>query len=141
MQIKVDSVSDVKTNDKGTSSKITSGNVNYFVNEDATPHIGKTVEITSEERTSRAGNKYNVAKIVKVLGEAHAGNSGGILWDDYQTAMKLAHSHAIALEPDITDEDGRTLVDRSAARAALVNTAMIAYTNGKVYMPPDEIPF
>jgi hypothetical protein len=143
MQVRIDSVSDV-TNDphKGTSSKITCGGINYFVQEDATPHLGKMVEITSEERKSRAGNKYNVAKIVRVLGEAAAGTpNGGITWNDYQNAVKLAHGAALALEPDLTDENGVTLVDRSMARARLVNTAMIAFSNGRIFIPEDEIPF
>jgi hypothetical protein len=142
MQVKVDSVSDVKTNAQGTSSKMTCGGVNYFVQENATPHIGKMLEITAEEKTSKAGNKYNVAKIIKVIGEGGgaSGGNGAIPWKDYEIMAKLAHSFALGLEPD-SNIEGALPLDRSQARAAILNTIMIAYSNGKIYLPDEEIPF
>lgn len=51
-------------------------------------------------------------------------------WADYITAMQEAHRAAKELEPD----DGQ-------ARCALVNTAMIAFSNHKVRGPGDGTPF
>jgi hypothetical protein len=140
MQLKIDGVTDVKTTDKGTSSKILCGTASYYVQEDATKYIGQTVEATTEAKTSSAGRAYNTAKILKVVGAAAAsGNGRGISWADYEIMAKLAHSFAVSMEPD-QDNNG-LLIDRSQARAAMVNTIMIAYSNGKIYLPDEEIPF
>jgi hypothetical protein len=151
MQVKIDSVSDVKTNDRGTSSKMKCGNESYYVNEDATPHIGKAVEISVEEKTSQKGNKYKIAKIVKVLEGAAAVNSNShVSWIDYSQMAKLAHNLALELEPDGSriEPDGEpgsavvTVVDRSQARIAFVQTVLVALRDGKLLLPgDDEIPF
>jgi len=51
---------------------------------------------------------------------------GAISFWDYLQTMELVHGSAMALEPS-----------EGQARAALVNTAMIALTNGKLQLPPD----
>lgn len=147
MQVKIDQVSDVKVGQYGPSSKIKCGNNSYFVNEDATPLVGKTVEITTEEKTSAKGNKYQIAKIVKVIEEAAAAQHNGhqVRWNDYAVMATLAHELAKQLEPDMepAPESTAPLVDRSTARAAIINTAMIAFTNGKITLSEgeDDIPF
>ena len=53
---------------------------------------------------------------------------GAISFWEYLQTMELVHGSAMALEPN----DGQ-------ARAALVNTAMIAITTGKVGLPPESL--
>lgn len=48
---------------------------------------------------------------------------------DYEQAMQIFHAAAARLEPDDPQ-----------ARAALVNTALIALTNGKIELPKDNTP-
>lgn len=57
--------------------------------------------------------------------------NGVVEWFSYAEMLDLAHEKAKELEPD-----------DAQARAALVNTAMIAFTNGKVVLPaiPDDVP-
>jgi hypothetical protein len=145
MQITVTQVSDVKTNQQGTSSKVHAGNDYYYVNEDATQYIGKTLEITSEEKTSQAGRKYKVAKILNVLGGAPAASANGngkVEWSDYDKLARVAHKLALELEPDtIADEANNIItVDRSRARVTFVNTALMALKDGKLWLD-DDIPF
>ncbi len=151
MQIKIDKVSDVKVGQYGPSCKIQSGSDFYFVNEDATPLVGKTVEAEVMEKTSqKTGNKYKTAKIVKVI-EAAAQNGNGngkITWDAYRAMAEAAHELAVKLEPDELDpgdqgDVARVRTDRGTARAAILNTVMIAYSNGKIFVPDidDDMPF
>lgn len=85
------------------------------------------------------------ARILQPAASNGAGPNGGVCisWWEYIDAMRTAHEAARELEPD----DGQ-------ARAALVDTAMIALTNGRVKLPPkaesesdapppddDDIPF
>lgn len=150
MQITITQVTDVKPDSRGgMSSKIHAGNDQYFVNQDATNLNGKTVEISYEEKTSKKGNKYKVANILKVI-EAQSGNgngNGAVHWAAYHAMMRLAYAAAVEVEPDISlgcTADGiESKVDRSKARAAIVNTVMIAFTNGKLKHDEldDDIPF
>jgi hypothetical protein len=166
MQVHIDSVSDVKVGQYGPSSKIKCGNESYFTNEDATPLVGKTVDITVETKTSVKGNTYKIAKIVKVLDGVPAtqpsSNGQGVRWVDYVTMARLAHEVATELEPDVdsapvNEGDNTSKVehyldvkaegrqDRSTARIAFVNTVLIAFTNGKIALGEGEdeesIPF
>ncbi len=150
MQVKVESVSDVKVGQYGPSSKIKCGNASYFVNEDATPLVGKTLEITTEQKTSAKGNQYTIAKIVKVLDSAAPAqsNGNGQPWALWRQMAGEAHKVAMELEPDTNNAghegaDG-SFVDRSTARAAILNTIMIAFSNGKITLTQEdteEIPF
>lgn len=54
-----------------------------------------------------------------------------LAWFDYIQAMRDAHAVALELEPDIPTGD-TGVQDRSQARAALVDTMLIAVSNGKV---------
>lgn len=146
MQITIDKVSDLKTDQRGQSCKIYHGNDTYYVNEDATPLIGKTAEIEVTEKTSAKGNKYKIAKILKVLEASSSNGNGKITWDAYRAMAEAAHSLAMKLEPDgsfHSDDSGAYQnMDRSAARAAILNTVMIAYSNGKIFVPEDDdMPF
>lgn len=148
MQIHVDSVTDVKTGQYGVSSKIVSGSDHYFVNEDATKYVGKTLEVEVSEKTSKSGNKYKIAKILREITGSSGGGNGHIAWSQYEHMAKLAHGLAVSLEPDeieTGDENSIPLmkVDRSASRAAILNTVMIAFSNGKISLPEDadEMPF
>lgn len=145
MQIHVDQVTDVKTGPYGVSSKIIAGSDHYFVNDDATKYVGKTLELEVSEKTSKTGNKYKIAKILKVVESAAASNGNGhghaISWFDYRAMAQAAHELAKELEPDQFDA-GLSTIDRSTARAAILNTVMIAYSNGKVVVPTDDdMPF
>lgn len=149
MQIKIDSFSDLKTTDRGPSAKIKAGNDTYYVNEDPTNLVGKTVEMEVTEKISAKGNKYKIAKIIKVLeAAASSGNGHGISWDDYRQMAEAAHELAMKLEADVFADNGQegvpiVTVDRSHARAAILNTVMIAFSNGKIANPliDDDMPF
>lgn len=148
MQVKIDSFSDLKQTERGPSAKISAGGQSYYVNEDPTNLVGKEVDIEVTEKTSAKGNKYKVAKITKVIEAGRANGNGHIAWEDYATMAITAHNLAHQLEPDFlgTQEEPQG-VDRSQARAAILNTVMIAFANGKIALPKDatasddEIPF
>lgn len=68
-------------------------------------------------------------------------------WEGCIVFAKAAHELALELEPDKigpeTDVDGNVMstgvtVDRSTARAAILNTLMIAYTGGKILVAKEE---
>lgn len=148
MQIVIDSFSDLKTTDRGPSAKIKARNGDQiYINEDPTNLVGKTVDIDVNEKTSQKGNRYKVGKILKVY-EATAANSNGnnngkITWDAYRAMAEAAHGLAHMLEPDLPGQQaGDVHIDRSSARAAILNTVMIAYSNGKIFVPEeDDTPF
>lgn len=148
MQITIDKVSDVKSGEYGKSCKIYHGNDTYYVNEDATPLIGKKVELTDiVPKTSKQGRQYKVAKIANVIESVPttANGNGKITWDAYRAMAQAAHELAGKLEPDgneLVGEDSYIKIDRSSARAAILNTVMIAYSNGKIFVPEDDdMPF
>jgi hypothetical protein len=149
MQVTIQQVSDVKVGQYGPSCKIHTTSGDYFVNEDATPLLGKTVEAEVTEKTSKSGNKYKVAKIIKVIEAAAAQQNGNgkITWDSYRAMAEAAHELAAKLEPDrhtgLNDTEPTLIVDRSQARASILNTVMIAYSNGKIFVPEidDDMPF
>lgn len=70
-------------------------------------------------------------------------------WTTYETYMKIAHALASELEPDgyAYDDEGKEtsniVQDRSRARAALVNTAMIAVfgKDSKIVIEDLKVPF
>lgn len=134
MQLHIDSFSDLKSTERGPSAKIKCGNNTYYVNEDPTNFVGKDVEAEITEKTSAKGNKYSIAKIVKVIEGAAGKSNGHITWDDYRAMAEAAHELAMKMEPD-APEGG---IDRSAARAAILNTVMIAYSNGKIIVPTED---
>ena len=149
MQITVSEVKDVKSGQYGVSSRVVStANESFFFNEDMTQYVGKALEINAEEKTSKQGNKYKVAKLIKVLDDAHAskgasGNGNGkVEWSDYDKLARVAHKLALELEPDtIADEANNIItVDRSRARVTFVNTALMALKDGKLWLD-DDIPF
>lgn len=153
MQIIIDSFSDLKTTERGPSAKIKATNGDtFYVNENPTNLVGKTVDIEVTEKTSAKGNKYKIAKITKVHEGAAASNGNGkITWDAYRTMAEAAHALASKLEPDIekhagdatNDEVSWPSVDRSQARASIVNTTLSRYCEGKIFVPAedDDMPF
>jgi len=58
-------------------------------------------------------------------------NSHLIPWAEYERTLRAAHAIAMELEYSATE-------DRSQARAAIINTVMIAFTNGKIAAPLPE---
>ena len=58
-----------------------------------------------------------------------------IEWEEYVAAMREAHLIANELEPD-ENQTVEGHINRAQARAALVNTMMIALANGKLRLPP-----
>jgi len=85
-----------------------------------------------------------------VVNGAKPSSNGKIPWLEFQLAFKAAHALALDCEPDLTEEaESETAlgeahntllvrVDRSQARAALVNTFVIAFSNGRIEAP--EVP-
>lgn len=147
MQVTIASFSDYKKTDRGPSAKIkTTNGDQIYINEEPAPLVGKTVDIDVNEKTSQKGNRYKVGKITKVY-EATAANSDGnhngkITWDAYRAMAEAAHSLAMKLEPDPVEirTDGLSIpvLDRSQARASIVNTTLSRYCEGKIFVPADE---
>lgn len=77
-------------------------------------------------------------------GHAPAASNGKIPWLEFQLAFKAAHALALECEPDA---DTGVWIDRSQARAALVNTFVIAFSQGRIEAPeledepPESTPF
>ena len=140
MQVTIESFSDYKKTDRGPSAKIktTNGDLIY-INEEPAPLVGKTVEIEVNEKTSQKGNKYKVGKIIKVL-EATASSNGKITWDAYRAMAEAAHDLAGKLEPDLPaqPQTNEQHIDRSAARVRFTNNVMMAYANGKIFVPEED---
>jgi len=66
-------------------------------------------------------------------------------WAIYENYLRMAHKVAMELEPDTlaSDQNNVVVVDRSRARAALVNTAMIAVfgKDSKIVIEDLKVPF
>ena len=62
-------------------------------------------------------------------------DGGRIDWEEYVVAVREAHMIANELEPD-ENQMVEGHINRAQARAALVNTMMIALTDGKIGLPP-----
>lgn len=106
------------------------------------PRKGSTIEVEVSEtnpkwvrpmegRVSAPPQLQEPSKPAPTLQER--ANNGGIQWFEYVGAMRIAHAVAKDLEPDV--EGG--IPDRSQARAALVDTLMIALTAGRVELPKE----
>jgi hypothetical protein len=139
MQTIIESFSDLKTTERGPSAKIKVSNGDQiYINEDPTNLVGKTVDIDVNDKTSQKGNRYKVGTIIKVheasAATASSNGNGKITWDAYRAMAEAAHSLAGKLEPDVPDGN----LDRSSARAAILNTVMIAYSNGKIVLSEDD---
>lgn len=116
-----------------TITKPASGNYNAWIKVDA---VAPEPEPKATERPSYDNSNGN--------------GHGGISWVDYRDMAMLAHGLAKELEPDVASSDvdleGRRVItpeiDRATARAAILNTVMIAFSNGKISLPDeDESPF
>jgi len=148
MQTKIESFSDLKTNEFGTSAKVLLGNgEQVYINEDPAKLVGKTVDIEITKKNSKAGREYKIGKIAKVYeatATASNGNGNGkITWDAYRAMAEAAHDLAAKLEPDeidVSEATGHETVrtDRGSARAAIVNTTMINYCQGRITVPKDD---
>lgn len=93
---------------------------------------GKTFEAEIKQ-----SGKYKWAKLTKEVVASNGHGPGGIIsWWHYAEMAKLAHGLASELEPDQTGNNPPE--DRSQARAAIMNTVMIAFSNGKVSLPVDD---
>ena len=87
----------------------------------------KTVDVEVKGKWARL-----IAAPVLSNGHGNAAASASVTWDDYREMMERAHVAASGLEPDSPE-----------ARAAIVNTVMIAFSNGKVSLPkqdPEQAP-
>jgi hypothetical protein len=126
---------------------------NCFMDEKPTRGQKLNVDVKESEYN---GKTYRWAEIVKAAqtsaapapaAQNGAGHSGAMSFDDCETVAREAHRLALELEPD----DVNLNLDRAQARAAIVNTFMIAFTNGKIAAPEggpppptdddDRIPF
>jgi hypothetical protein len=125
------------------------GNWYNFVTNDK-PKVGFRYNVEVNE-SQWNGKTYRWAKPAaspksEQRAKPNGNGNGQIKWDDYAEMMRAAHSLANELEPDRETDVG---MSKAAARAALVNTAMIAFSNGKIALeegppPPEDdggIPF
>ena len=93
------------------------------------------------EAEIKPSGKFKWAKLVKEIGSGNSsgrgGGGSGIPWESYAAMARLAHELALEMEPDETGSESH-FEDRSQARAAIMNTVMIAFSNGKIALPDDE---
>jgi len=143
MQIKIEEVlGDVKQNKDGQSYLNVKAQGKYlnlsFPDNPFPINAGDTVEIEEIRESKYRGRDGKEklsrwATLAKKQPEKQAESSTGkISFWSYMDAMKIAHGVAMDLEPD--DPNGG---DRSQARAALVDTAMIALTTHRIDLPPE----
>jgi hypothetical protein len=135
---------------------------------DAKPVKGEVIEVNTTERHGKNGMVYvDAFPVMPPLAPSSNGaapthttaaddttwnnNTGKkVSWDAYRAMAEAAHELASKLEPDAkrlgpNDDGMETFIslDRSTARAAILNTVMIAYSNGKIYVlaVDDDIPW
>lgn len=113
-----------------TNIKTESGFINVWG--DHLAEKGKTLNITEPEIFGKSKwAKIDKASPTKKSEEKH----DGITKQDYFNFLDAVWDHVAKLEPEPEAFD---------ARSALVNTAMIAFSNGKIILetnePPDEPP-
>ncbi len=151
MQTTVQSFSDLKTNEFGTSAKVLLGNgEQVYINEDPAKLVGRTVDIEITKKNSKAGREYKIGKISKVYEQSTAtattpngNNNGKITWDDYRKLAEAVHELALKLEPDtinsnVPESEPIQVMDRSPARVGFVNNVMRAYAEGRFIVPKEE---
>lgn len=116
----------------------------YNLITDAKPAMGAKYNVDVKE-TQYNGKTYRWANIIAPQGaaKAQAESNGHVKWEDYRLMAEIAHDLAKVLEPDeqiqiVNGGPEVQHVDRSAARAAIVNTCMIAFANGKISLPQDD---
>jgi len=115
---------------------------NLFVNDK--PKQGDKFEVDVKESEFQ-GRKYRWATPVKGKEEPIKEQQANGSWEHYAEMARAAHNLAQELEPDADVELVRgspelVHLDRSHARAAILNTVMIAYSNGKVALPAEPEP-
>jgi hypothetical protein len=90
--------------------------------------VGVIEEMPASPAAGAAAMTESEAKAFQPAPVLNQSNGNGkITWGDYMTAMKAAHKTAAFLE----QEDAH-------ARAALVNTVLIAFSKGQVALPTQE---
>lgn len=127
----------------------------YSLYQKDSPSRGQVLDVDIEQELGKDGKTYYNAypakqqakpaqetkpEPAKPVGPAPAASNGKIPWAEFVLAMKTAHSVALDLEPDSMEAGG---LDRSRCRAAIINTMMIAFTNGRIEapLPGPEVPF
>ena len=136
MEIKIESGQLQKSKKSGkeyTNCKLSDGSyLNIWG--DQTEHIGKKVNIN--EPTVFNNNKWTSIDKSKPEVKPEPIKHDGITKDEYLNFMEEVWNKVAKLEPDTETSAG------ARARASLVNTAMINYCEGKIYIeseePPDE---
>lgn len=156
MQAKVEQVTDLKQGQYSPSCKIHCGKDGaFFVNEDATALVGKSIElgeITTKKSKNPPYREYKTAKIINVIEPPStngAGPSGEPVIDGRPTlaqfldAIHTLHAAVLLLEPDIPATENDVARDRAEQRAKILISAMIAVSDGRINLGGDgeESPF
>lgn len=109
--------------DKGESINVSAAAANR--NQIASVAVGDKIEIS--EPTDFNGTLYaRLNNVEHPPAPKAASNGSARSWVDYHAMATIAHALAAQFEP--TD---------ATARAAILNTVMIAFSNGKVELPDD----
>lgn len=113
----------------------------YNLITDNKPAMGAIIDVEVKE-SQWQGKTYRWATPTQkqAAQSAAVGANGHIAWEDYEAMAQAAHEMAQAMEPDGFDANGQNPMDRSSARAAIVNTVMIAFANGKIALPAEDPP-
>ena len=127
MHLTVGEVSEGKSTSKGEKYYPgKAGGQLYYFNEPVS--VGDVLDCEVRESSYNRNGKTMTSRWAKVLSKAKPASSGAnIKSGDYIAAMKVFHTVASELEP----EDPQ-------ARARILNTALIAFTNGKIDMSDEE---
>ena len=157
MQGKVEAVGQDKQGQYGPYTSVKVGGVWYTVNGTGAEWANKEIKFDVQDK-----GKYKVGKNVEIVetappagasGASGTSQAGAVPLSEWMVAMRELHKIAAELEPDelaneggdqTTGGEAHTVplvkVDRSMARAAILNTCMIALSNGKIDMT-DDVPF
>lgn len=112
---------------------------------DQRPARGAVFEVEVKE-SSFNGKTYRWAEIKESShknGSANANGTNGYAatWEDYARMARAAHALASELEADVPkDQPDGVSFSCAQARASIVNTVIIAFSNGKVLLPQDDEP-
>ncbi len=131
---------------------------------EAKPAKGETIDVNITERNVKGRLYVDAFPVMPPLAPPETTSSNGngpkaddtwsqnsgkkVPWEGCIVFAKAAHELALELEPDSiraielsdpNDSPGTiATIDRSTARAAILNTLMIAYTGGKILVAKEE---
>jgi len=144
MEIKILAITPVKTTSKGKQYTGIKYGDNQWVNVwgDQTEKKNKTMTISEPQLFGKSFWAKEEKPVQPEIPQPSP-SSDKLTKGGYKRWLEEMWELAMKLEPDLEPTEHHALCDRSDARAALVNTAMIAWSNNKIideFSAEDEEP-